>query len=84
MINAEQAKAYIKPYTPPQELVDEVEKQIKNGNSHISVFTTRYLRSCAEDFAKYCREQGYRNARIEDIYSNSGVKGGNVLKIDLD
>ena len=83
MINAEQAKAYTKPYTPPRELVAEVEEQIKRGCRHISVFTTRYCRDTAEDFAKYCREQGFRNARIEDIYSNSGIKGGNVLRIDL-
>jgi hypothetical protein len=43
-----------------------------------------YVRSYAEDLAKYCREHGYTNACIKDIYSRSGVRGGNYLSIDLD
>ena len=84
MITAEQAKAYTKPYNPPQDLVDELEKKIKSGERHISIFTTRYVRSCAEDFAQYCREHGFTNARIVDVYNQrTGQRGGNYLQIDL-
>ena len=85
MITAEEAKQYTKGYVPPQKLVDELESQIKKGERHIWVWTTGYFRSAAEDFAKYCRSQGYRNAQIVDIYNQrTGERGGNYLKIDLD
>lgn len=84
MITAEQAKQFTKEFKPNQELVNEVESQIKRGESHIRVYTTRYCRSYAEDFAKYCRSFGYANARIEDIYNRrTGERGGNYLAIDL-
>lgn len=84
MITAEQAKQFTKEFKPNQELVDDVERQIKNGERHIYVYTTRYCRDYAEDFAKYCRSLGYTNARIEDIYNQrTGEKGGNYLAIDL-
>jgi len=84
MINAEQAKQYTKKFEPSKELVEQVEKQIKRGERHIHVYTTSYCRDYAEDFAKYCREQGFTNARIEDIYNRrTGKRGGNYLAIDL-
>ena len=85
MITAEQAKQFTKEFKPNQDLVNEVERQIKNGERHIHVYTTRYCRDYAEDFAKYCRSLGYTNARIEDIYNmRTGQRGGNYLIIDLD
>ena len=84
MISAEQAKQYTKKFEPSKELVEQVENQIKRGERHIHVYTTSYCRDYAEDFAKYCREQGYTNARIEDIYNRrTGQRGGNYLAIDL-
>ena len=84
MINAEQAKQFTKEFVPSKELVDQVEDQIKSGKRHIMVYTTHWCRDYAEDFAKYCREQGYTNARIEDIYNcRTGERGGNYLAIDL-
>ena len=84
MITAEQAKNYTKEFEPDKDLVRDVENQIKNGERHIRVYTTKFFRSYAEDFAKYCRSLGYSNARIEDIYNmRTGAKGGNYLAIDL-
>ena len=84
MITAEQAKAYTKKFEPIKSHIDEIERQIKNGERHIVMFTTSYVRSYAEDLAKYCREHGYTNARIEDIYNRrTGARGGNFLAIDL-
>ena len=84
MITAEQAKQFTKEFTPNQELVNELESQVKRGERHIRVFTTRYIRSYAEDFAEYCRQHGFKNARIEDIYNRrTGQRGGNYLAIDL-
>ena len=84
MITAEQAKQFTKEFKPSQELVDEVERQIRKGERHIHVYTTSYCRDYAEDFAKYCRSLGYTNARIEDIYNQrTGERGGNYLAIDL-
>lgn len=84
MITAEQAKQYTKKFEPNKCHIDEIEKQIKSGSRHIHVWTTSYVRSYAEDLAKYCREQGFTNARIEDVYNRrTGERGGNYLAIDL-
>lgn len=84
MITAEQAKEFTKPFEPNKCHIDEIESQIKRGERHIQVWTTRYCRDYAEDLAKYCREQGFSNARIVDIYNNrTGQRGGNYLQIDL-
>ena len=84
MITAEQAKEYVKPFEPNKEHIDSIERQIKNGERHIRVYTTSYCRSYSEDLAKYCREHGFTNARIEDIYNlRTGERGGNYLAIDL-
>ena len=84
MITAEQAKEYVKAFEPNKEHIDAIESQIKRGERHIRVYTTRYCRSYAEDLAKYCREHGFTNARIEDIYNlRTGQRGGNYLAIDL-
>lgn len=84
MITAEEAKAYTKKFEPNKSHIDEIERQIKNGERHVRVYTTGYVRSYSEDLAKYCREQGYHNARIEDIYNRrTGQRGGNYLAIDL-
>lgn len=85
MMDAEKAKAFTKPFVPTKEHIDEIERQIKNGVRHIRVYTTRYCRSYAEDLAKYCREHGYTNACIKDIYNlRTGQRGGNYLSINLD
>ena len=85
IISAEEAKKYTKAYVPPTELVNALEAQIKRGERHIQVWTTRWCRDAAEDFAKYCRSQGYTNAHIHDVYNQrTGQKGGNYLKIDLE
>jgi hypothetical protein len=85
MISAEEAKKFTKAYVPPTELVNSLEAQIKRGERHIQVWTTRWCRDAAEDFAKYCRSQGYTNAHIHDIYNiRTGQRGGNYLKIDLE
>ena len=66
-----------------KEIINNVESQIKRGERHIQVFTTRYVRSYAEDCAKYFRKLGY-DAKITDIYNiRTGQKGGNYLQIDL-
>ena len=84
MITAEEAKKYTKAFEPDERLVKELEEQIKQGKRHIQVWTTMYVRSYAEDFAKYCRSLGYTNAHIHDIYNMAtGQRGGNYLKIDL-
>ena len=84
MINAEQAKKFTKAFEPNKEHVDAIEHQIKCGSRHIQVWTTRYCRNYAEDLAKYCREQGFTNARIVDVYNQrTGQRGGNYLAIDL-
>lgn len=83
MMTVEQAKAFIKPFEPPTEMIAEIERQIKLGERHPWVYTTSYVRSFAEDCAKWFREQGFTTARIVDIYSNSGVRGGSILQIDL-
>lgn len=88
-MNAEEAKAYIKPFTPSEtaqrEVLDVIERQIKEGNRHPKAFTTSFVRSYAEDLAKYCRSLGYSNARIVDIYNQrTGQRGGNYLTIDLE
>lgn len=85
MINAEQAKAFTKPFVPNKEHIDEIERQIKNGSRHIQVWTTKYWRSYAEDLATYCRAHGFTNACIKDVYNQrTGQRGGNYLSIDLD
>ena len=88
MINAEQAKQYTKEFVPNErfqrEVLDEIERKIKAGDRHPFAFTTGWCRNYAEDAAKYCREKlGFTNARIEDIYSIYGQRGGNYLQIDL-
>jgi hypothetical protein len=84
MITAEQAKQYTKEFTPNKCHVDEIERQIKRGEKHIQVWTTGYCRDYAEDLAQYCREHGFDNARIVDIYNRrTGQRGGNYLAIDL-
>lgn len=85
MITAEQAKQFTKPFIPSKGHIDEIERQIRKGERHIMVYTTSYTRSYAEDLAKYCREHGYKNACIKDIYNlRTGQRGGNYLSIDLD
>jgi len=84
MITAEQAKQYTKAFEPNKCHVDEIESQIKRGERHIQVWTTGYCRDYAEDLAAYCRQQGFSNARIVDIYNRrTGQRGGNYLSIDL-
>ena len=84
MITAEQAKQFTKAFEPNKCHIDEIERQIKRGDRHIRVWTTGYLRSYSEELAKYCREHGYTNAHIEDIYNQrTGQRGGNYLAIDL-
>ena len=84
MITAQEAKNYTKKFTPAKELVDDLEKQIKSGSRHIMVWTTGYCRDYSEDFAAYCREHGFTNAHIHDVYNQrTGQRGGNYLKIDL-
>lgn len=83
MITPEEAKKYIKEFVPNDEIINSVESQIKKGKRHVTVFTTGYVRSYAEDCAEYFRKLGY-NAYIEDIYNlRTGQKGGNYLQIDL-
>lgn len=83
MMTAEEAKKYIKEFVPNDEIINSVESQIKRGERHIQVFTTGYVRSYAEDCAKYFRKLGY-DAKITDIYNiRTGQKGGNYLQIDL-
>lgn len=84
MITAEQAKSYTKVFTPYPEHERAIEEQIKSGRRHIQVWTTHYAREYAEDLAEYCREHGFTNAHIHDIYNQrTGQRGGNYLKIDL-
>jgi hypothetical protein len=84
MITADEAKSYTKEFEPNKCHIDEIERQIKRGERHIQVWTTGYIRSYAEDLAKYCRQHGYSNARIEDVYNRrTGQRGGNYLAIDL-
>jgi len=87
MITAEQAKHYTKSFDPNEKnakkVLDEIERKIKRGDRHVWAYTTCLCRDYAEDIASYCRSLGYSNARISDIYSNSGVRGGNMLVIDL-
>ena len=83
MMTAEEAKKYIKEFVPNDEIINSVESQIKRGERHVQVFTTRYARNYAEDCAKYFRKLGY-DAKITDIYNlRTGQKGGNYLQIDL-
>lgn len=83
MITAEEAKKYIKEFVPNDEIINSIESQIKKGGRHIRVYTTRYVRTYAEDCAAYFRKLGY-NARITDIYNlRTGQRGGNYLQIDL-
>ena len=83
MMTAEEAKKYIKEFVPNDEIINSVESQIKKGNRHIQVYTTNYVRSYAEDCAKYFRKLGY-DAKITDIYNlRTGQRGGNYLQIDL-
>lgn len=89
MMNAQEAQKHIKPFVPSEtaqrEVLDVIEKQIKKGNRHPRAFTTRFVRSYAEDLAKYCRSLGYKTARIEDIYNQrTGQRGGNYLVIDFE
>ena len=89
MISANEAMKYVKPFEPSEtakrEVLDVIESQIKKGERHPRAYTTRFVRSYAEDLAKYCRSLGYTNARIVDIYNmRTGAKGGNYLQIDLD
>lgn len=83
MITAEEAKAYTKEFKPVVSDIREIEDAIKRGERHIRLYTTNYMRTYAEDLAQYCRDLGYKNARIEDIYSRGGARGGNYLAIDL-
>ena len=83
MMTTEEAKKYIKEFVPNDEIINNVESQIKRGERHIQVFTTGYVRNYAEDCAKYFRKLGY-DAKITDIYNiRTGQKGGNYLQIDL-
>ena len=83
MMTAEEAKKCIKEFIPNDEIINSVESQIKRGERHIQVFTTRYTRNYAEDCAKYFRKLGY-DAYIKDIYNiRTGQRGGNYLQIDL-
>ena len=83
MMTAEEAKKYIKEFVPNDEIINSVEYQIKNGDRHIQVWTTRYTRDYAEDCAEYFCKLGY-NAQIVDVYNRrTGQRGGNYLKIDL-
>jgi hypothetical protein len=83
MMTPEEAKKYIKEFVPNDEIINSVESQIKKGERHVQVFTTKYARSYAEDCAKYFRKLGY-NAQITDIYNRrTGQRGGNYLQIDL-
>lgn len=82
-MTAEEAKKYVKEFTPNKDIIEQVENQIKRGERHIHVYTTRYVRSYAEDCAAYFRKLGY-NARITDIYNlRTGARGGNYLQIEL-
>jgi hypothetical protein len=88
MITADQAKSYIGEFVPSEtaqkEVLDVIERKIKSGDRHPTAYTTRFVRSYAEDLAKYCRSLGYTNARIVDIYNRrTGERGGNYLQIDL-
>lgn len=88
MITAEEAKKYVKEFVPSEiakrEVLDVIERKIKNGDRHPTAYTTSFARSYAEDLAAYCRKLGYENARIEDIYNRrTGERGGNYLIIDL-
>jgi hypothetical protein len=88
MITAEEAKAYTKEFVPNEcakrEVLDVIEAQIKRGERHCTAYTTSFVRSYAEDLAKYMRGLGYANARIVDIYNvRTGQRGGNYLQIDL-
>ena len=79
----EEAKKYIKEFVPSDEIINSVESQIKRGERHIQVWTTRYARSYAEDCADYFCKLGY-NAYIKDVYNiRTGQRGGNYLQIDL-
>lgn len=83
MITREEARKYVKEFTPNAEIINAVEKQIKEGNKHIRVYTTRFVRTYAEDCAAYFRNLGYE-ASIEDIYNQrTWQRGGNYLKIEL-
>jgi hypothetical protein len=89
MMTAQEAKAYMKEFVPNEkaqkEVLDVIESKIKKGDRHPSAYTTSFVRSYAEDLAKYCRSLGYKTARIEDIYNlRTGQRGGNYLIIDLD
>jgi hypothetical protein len=85
MISAEEAKKYTKAFEPKKCDIDSIENQIKSGERHIKVWTTMYTRSYAEDLARYCRQHGYTNAHIHDVYNQrTWQKGGNYLKIDLE
>lgn len=81
----EEAKQYVKPFEVPTDIENQVNDQIKRGERHIQVYTTRFSRSFAEDIAKYYRKQGFATARIVDIYNRrTGQRGGNYLSIDID
>lgn len=83
MMTPEEAKKYIKEFVPNDEIISSVESQIKRGERHVQVFTTRYTRSYAEDCAKYFCKLSY-DACIKDIYNiRTGQRGGNYLQIDL-
>ena len=83
MMTAEEAKKYIKEFVPNYEIINSVESQIKRGERHVQVFTTRYARSYAEDCADYFCKLGY-DAYIKDVYNiRTGQRGGNYLQIDL-
>jgi hypothetical protein len=85
MITAEEAKQYTKAFKPNECHIKEIERQIKSGSRHIQVWTTSYCRDYAEDLAKYCREHGFVNAYIKDVYNiRTGQRGGNYLSIELD
>ena len=83
MITPEEAKKYIKEFVPNNEIINSVESQIKRGERHIQVWTTRYARNYAEDCADYFCKLGY-DAYIKDVYNiRTGQRGGNYLQIDL-
>ena len=85
MITAEEAKKYVKPFVPNKDILEQVESQIKRGERHVRVYTTSYVRTYAEDVAKYFRDElGFIHAHIHDIYNlRTGARGGNYLQIDL-
>ncbi len=63
----EEAKKYIKEFIPNDDIINEVESQIKRGERHVQVFTTHYVRTYAEDCAEYFRKLGYNYCAWLDL-----------------